>query len=66
MNVKYRETSLNPKQLEYLKESMCVEEFLEKSARGKKGRDLVKGQYFLGRGGLRAKQDICVSIWFFC
>ena len=39
---KDRESSLNPKQWEYLKESMCAKEFLEKSARGEKGRDLVK------------------------
>ena len=62
---KYRESSLTPKQWEYLKESMCAEEFLAKSARGKKGRYLVKARYFLGRGGLRDKQYICVSIWFF-
>ena len=63
---KDRESSLTPKQWEYLKEIMCAKEFLEKSARGKKGRDLVKGRYFLGWGGLRAKQQICVSIWCFC
>ena len=39
---KDRESSLNPKQWEYLKEIMCAKEFLEKSARGEKGRDLVK------------------------
>ena len=61
-----RESSLTPKQWEYLKESMSDEDFLEKSARGKKGRNLVKDRYFLGRGGLRDKQHICVSIWCFC
>ena len=39
---KYRESSLTPKQWEYLKESMCAEEFLVKSVRGKKIRDFVK------------------------
>jgi len=63
---KDRESSLTPKQWEDLKESMHDEDFLEKSARGKKGRNLVKDRYFLGRGGLRAKQHICVSIWCFC
>ena len=33
---KDRESILTPKQWEYLKESMCPEDFLEKSARGKK------------------------------
>ena len=62
---KDRESSLTPKQWEDLKESMRAVDFLEKSARGKKGRNLVKDHYFLGRGGLRTKQHICVSICFF-
>ena len=40
---KDREISLTPIQWEDLKESMCDEDFLAKSARGKKGRDIVKG-----------------------
>ena len=40
---KDRERSLNPKHWEDLKESLCAEEFLAKSARGKKGGDIVKG-----------------------
>ena len=62
---KDRESVLTPRQWIYLKETMCAKEFLEKNTRGKKGRDLVKGQYFFGQGGLRAKQHICVSIWCF-
>ena len=56
---------MNPKQWEDLKESMHDEYFLEKSARGQKGRNLVKDRYFLGRGGLRAKQHMCKYMVFF-
>ena len=63
---KDRESIFTPKQWEDLKERMCAKYFLENSARGKKGRDLVKDRYFLGWGELRDKQHICVSIWFFC
>ena len=45
---KYRESSLTPKPWEYLKEGMCIEEFFQKSVRGKKGRHLLKARYFLG------------------
>ena len=61
---KDRESSLNPKQWEYLKESMCAEYFFEKSARGEKGRYLVKAQYILGRGSLRDKQHMCMYMVF--
>ena len=49
---KDRESSLTPKQWEYSKESMYVEEYLEKSIREKKAGKHVKDQYFLGWGGL--------------
>lgn len=63
---KDRESSLTPKQWEDLKESMRAEEYLSKSIRAKKAREQVKARYFLGQGGLRAKQQIFVSIQFFC
>lgn len=59
------EVSFNAKQWEDLKESMCDEEYLEKSERVNTTRELVKAQYFLGQGGCQAKQHIFVSIWLF-
>jgi len=39
---KYRESSLTPKEWEYLKETLCSEDYLETSTRGKKSIDILK------------------------
>jgi hypothetical protein len=63
---KDRDCSLTPKQWEDLKESMCVEGWLEKSKSEKKSRDNVRTRIIIGWGGLRAKEHMFVSIWIFC
>ena len=63
---KDRDSSLTPKQWAELKESMRVEEYVQKSSKGKIARDNVKDPFVFGRGGWRANQNTFVSIWIFC
>ena len=63
---KYRDNYLTPRQWEDLKETMCVEEYFQKSTKGKKARNNVKDRFILGYGGWRAIQNMFVSIWIFC
>jgi len=63
---KERDSSLTPKQWEELKESMCAEEYVQRSKKGKMARYNVKDQFIMGRGGWRSNQNMFVSISFFC
>jgi hypothetical protein len=63
---KERDISLTPKQWEDLKEIMCVEEYVQKSTKGKITRDNVRDQFILDCGGWRANKNMFVSIWIFC
>ena len=63
---KDRDNSLTPKQWEELKESMRVEEYVQKSTNGKITIDNVRDPFIFGPGGWRGNQNMFVSIWIFC
>ena len=62
---KDRDNYLTPRRWEDLKETMRVEEYFQKSKKGKKARDNVKDRFIFGHGGWRANQNMFVSIWIF-
>ena len=51
MDGKERDNNFTPKEWEELKESLCVEEYVQRSEKGKMEKYNVRGQFIMGHGG---------------